>query len=237
MTGSGTAEDPYIIQNVTDLQNIDNDLTAYYELGGNIDASATSGWNGGAGFLPIANFSSFTGQLDGKGFWVSDLFIDRSSVAIGLFYENAGTIQNIGLTNIDFTGGQAGAIAYKNSGTITKSYATGALASAGNLAGLVQWNTGTITNSYSRCSVSGSGFSFAAGFVQFNNGGTIDDCYSTGAVTGTFVGGFCQFNDNVITNCFWDKQTSGVATSDGGTGKTTAEMKTRATFADAGWDI
>ena len=39
MTGSGTQEDPYIIENVTDLQNIQNDLSAYYELGGNIDAS------------------------------------------------------------------------------------------------------------------------------------------------------------------------------------------------------
>ena len=46
MTGSGTAEDPYIIEDVDDLQAMENDPTAYYELGGDIDASPTQGWNG-----------------------------------------------------------------------------------------------------------------------------------------------------------------------------------------------
>ena len=53
MTGTGTFLDPYIIEDVNDLQAMQDDLTAYYELGGDIDASATIGWNAGAGFLPI----------------------------------------------------------------------------------------------------------------------------------------------------------------------------------------
>ena len=69
----------------------------------------------------------------------------------------------------------------------------------------------------------------------------IDDCYSTGLLTVTGgvpdVGGFCGDNFGTITNCFWDTQTSGTGTSDGGTGKTTAQMKTKATFTDAGWDF
>jgi len=36
---------------------------------------------------------------------------------------------------------------------------------------------------------------------------------------------------------FWDTQTSGQVTSDGGTGKTTAEMQMESTFTDAGWDF
>ena len=48
MTGSGTQADPYIIHNVSDLQAVENDLDAYYELANDIDASATSGWNAGA---------------------------------------------------------------------------------------------------------------------------------------------------------------------------------------------
>ena len=40
-----------------------------------------------------------------------------------------------------------------------------------------------------------------------------------------------------MTACFWDIQTSGQATSAGGTGKTTAEMQTAKTFLDAGWDF
>jgi hypothetical protein len=40
-----------------------------------------------------------------------------------------------------------------------------------------------------------------------------------------------------MTTCFWDTQTSGQITSDGGTGKTTSEMQTTSTFLEAGWDF
>ena len=44
-------------------------------------------------------------------------------------------------------------------------------------------------------------------------------------------------NSGSVTGCFWDTQTSGQATSAGGTGKTTAEMQTASTFLPAGWDL
>jgi hypothetical protein len=44
-------------------------------------------------------------------------------------------------------------------------------------------------------------------------------------------------DSGTVTGCFWDTQTSGQATSAGGTGKTTAELQTAATFLDAGWDF
>ena len=37
--------------------------------------------------------------------------------------------------------------------------------------------------------------------------------------------------------CFWDAELSGYDTSYGGIGRSTAEMQTEATFADAGWDF
>jgi len=40
-----------------------------------------------------------------------------------------------------------------------------------------------------------------------------------------------------ITGCFWDIETSGQITSEGGTGKTTVEMKTLSIFTYAGWDF
>ena len=42
-------------------------------------------------------------------------------------------------------------------------------------------------------------------------------------------------SDGIIINCFWDTQTSGIISSEGGTGKTTLEMQTQSTF--AGWDF
>jgi hypothetical protein len=49
-------------------------------------------------------------------------------------------------------------------------------------------------------------------------------------------------NNSTISNSFWDTQTSGTNTgigfgsTNGATGKTTAEMKTASTFMNAGWD-
>lgn len=78
------------------------------------------------------------------------------------------------------------------------------------------------------------------GFAGSINGGEIIDCYSTGAVTGSeeaYLGGFCGGNWGDIDECFWDTETSGLDTSDGGTGMTTLEMKDWETFSDAHWDI
>ena len=44
-------------------------------------------------------------------------------------------------------------------------------------------------------------------------------------------------NSGTFTACFWDVETSGIETSDGGTGLTTVQMQTRATFSDAGWEF
>lgn len=243
MTGTGTVSDPYIIGNVTDLQNIELYKDAYYELGGNIDASATSGWNGGAGFNPIGKDSPFfTGHFDGKGYIVNALFINRPTEGyVGVFYYNHGTIQNVGLTNCDITGGNLGSLVggNGNTGIIRRCYATGAVKGTSSYAGgLAQFNfQGTIQDCYSRCSVSGA--DYAGGFVGNNDTpGVIDNCYSTGAVSANILaGGFCSGNDGTISDCFWDTETSGQATSNGGTGKTTAQMKTKSTFTDAGWDF
>lgn len=238
MTGSGTEQDPYIISSATDLQNIQDDLDAYYELGGNIDASATSGWNAGAGFAPIGAFS---GQLDGKGYAIDQLFINRpTTLAAAFIQQNTGTIKKLGLTNCDITGKNGCPFVADNNSTIDQCYATGDISDDGShtASGFVNDNsTGTITNSYSRCSVTGD---TAVGFVADNDpSGTIDDCYSTGVVTETTnAAGFCYSNGGgSITNCFWDTETSGESSSDGGTGKSTAEMKTHSTFIDAGWDF
>ena len=55
----------------TDLQGMrgsTTNLAKNYALGSNIDASATSGWNSGAGFQPVGTqFAEFTEKFDGLG--------------------------------------------------------------------------------------------------------------------------------------------------------------------------
>ncbi|MBN2790392.1 MAG: hypothetical protein JXR69_09410 [Candidatus Delongbacteria bacterium] len=97
-------------------------------------------------------------------------------------------------------------------------------------------NQSTISNSYSNAEVSCSIWS-VGGFIGESYDSDINNCYSIGAVNGPdYYGGFCGYLENsTFTSCYWDKQTSGQTTSDGGTGKTTVEMKQQATY--SGWDF
>jgi hypothetical protein len=76
--------------------------------------------------------------------------------------------------------------------------------------GPVGRNLGSVSNSYSVCGVNG----------KSDVGGLVGDNY-----------------EGTVSDSFWDIGTSGQSTSDGGTGKTTSEMKTMATFSSAGWNI
>ncbi len=121
-----------------------------------------------------------------------------------------------------------------NNGTINRCFTTGTITGAANsIGGLVGQHQGTITNSYSRAAVSGA--SAIGGLVGYNTGSTITNCFSTGTVTGGQKGGLCGQSGATITSSYWDTQTSGIATSYGGTGKTSAEMKTQTTY--SGWDF
>ena len=66
--------------------------------------------------------------------------------------------------------------------------------------------------------------------------GTITGCYAMGSVSGNeYVGGQVGINiGTAVTSTFWNIETSGQLESKGGEGKTTAEMKSTATY--AGWD-
>lgn len=169
MTGSGIISDPYIISNATDLQAMENDLSAYYELGGDIDASATSGWNGNDGFDPVGTSATpFTGNFNGKGYTISDLVVNRATEDFnGLFgkVEGTVTIQKVSLVG----------------GSITGKFYTGALIGQLREGG----GSYTINNCHSDLTIIG----------EYTTGGLIGDvwcsagthvitrCYATGDVT------------------------------------------------------
>jgi hypothetical protein len=135
-------------------------------------------------------------------------------------------------------GGLVGENAY---GVITSCYATGTVSgSYYNVGGLVGLNyVGRVMACYASGAVSGTGE--IGGLVGYTLSGSITSCYASGAVSGTYssVGGLVGVNENAaeITDCFWDRETTGRAFSGGGTGLTTAEMKTLSTFTGAGWDF
>ncbi|MCJ7778358.1 MAG: hypothetical protein MUP16_08605, partial [Sedimentisphaerales bacterium] len=83
-----------------------------------------------------------------------------------------------------------------------------------------------------------AGVGSVGGLVGINYG-NITTCYATGMVTGTgSKGGLVGSNSGGnVSGSFWDVNTSGLATSDGGEGKTTAQMQNADTFLIAGWDF
>lgn len=235
-----------LVNNVNNLQAINTNLAGKYALGKDIDASATTGWNAGAGFDPIGTFSAgqeFTGVLDGLGHAINGLFINRSGESfVGLFGSatdavTAATIRNIGLVNVNITGGfQTAGLLGRVSGTVSNCYVTGTVTGGQTVGGLVGLNAGSISNSYSTAAVSGGSFVGGLTGANYETWSSITNSYSTGAITATGQkGGLSGYNAGTITGSYWDTQTSGIATSYGGTGKTTAEMKQQATF--AGWDF
>jgi hypothetical protein len=128
-----------------------------------------------------------------------------------------------------------GGLAGVNWATMSNSYSTGSVNGNSSVGGLLGSNHGTVSNSYSTSSVSGDS---GVGGLAGDNHGNVSNCYATGSVTGnSYVGGLVGWNPEIVSNSFWDTQTSGQATSDGGTGKTTAEMQDIATFSGAGWNI
>ena len=157
----------------------------------------------------------------------------------GLVGFNNGLVTNSYSTgNTSGAVGMVGGLVGKNSGTLNKSYSTAWVSGDVNAGGLVgdNWD-GTVSDSYSTGNV--AGFSCVGGLVAYNNRGAVIDSYSTGRVTGSEeVGGLVGQNyDGTVVDSFWNIETSGQATSNGGTGKATVEMRDLATFLGAGWNI
>ncbi len=158
-------------------------------------------------------------------------------------------------------GGLAG---HMRGGSATRSYATGPVSGNHAVGGLVGLNIDEITGCYSAGDVTGDD---CAGGLVGDNRREITNCYATGTVFGTkHIGGLAGYSGGSIRNCyaigvvsvepqagglvgfssggtigalasFWDIETSGQKTSPTGTGLTTAQMQTAATYLDAGWDF
>ena len=173
------------------------------------------------------------GSVSGVGTYAGGNYIG------GLVGNNNGEVSNCYATaSVWGIGNYIGGLVGDNWGTISYCYATASVVGTGEgaVGGLVGDNWGTISNCYATGNASGV---LGIGGLVGTNYSTIDNCYATASVSGTgdYVGGLVGGNAATVTDSFWDTQTSGQAGSDGGTGKTTAQMQTQSTFTDAGWDF
>lgn len=199
-----------VINDVNDLQNMSGNLAGRYALGSYIDASATAGWNSGAGFVPLGDYvsTSFTGAFEGLNHTITGLTINRPATDyVGLFgYTNGAAISNVGLVGGSVMGGNAvgGLVGQNDLGTITNSYNTRTVTGVSGIGGLAgSDNSCTINNSYSTGNVIGNGW-IVGGLVGQSNYSTISYSHSTGNVTANsnYVGGLVGANASTITNSY-----------------------------------
>ena len=156
-----------------------------------------------------------------------------------------------------------GLVGYNYNGTVSNSYSTGSVTAVNYGGGLVGYNRTTVSNSYSLGDVtraSGSNTNFG-GFCGYNDGSTIEYCYSTGDVyygeideSGSdptnspddddptnkgFVGS--ETGTNTYTANFFDSEASNQSTGDGATAEDTDAMTNATTtdniYLNSGWDF
>jgi len=227
--GDGSEIAPYLICTPEQLDAIRKEPNACYLLCQNIDLTdylAPDGegykkW-GINGWLPIGDAStSFSGSIDGAGYTISGLRIQRSVTNnLGLFgVVNNGQIKNlaVNLTNNitggtgTYVGGLAGLVTGSRSVisncSVTGTGTVSGSSYIGGIAGGIHGGAG-ITGSFASVAISGS--NSTGGLVGLvgqngNGSGSLTNCYAKGNVTGggSNIGGLVgQLYNGSLTNCY-----------------------------------
>lgn len=204
--GSGTHEDPYLIADADDLNNVRYCLTACFKVIDDIDLNVAP-YNHGEGWLPIGTgWVPFVGHFDGNGKTIKGLYINRSiSDDVGLFgciWEGA-IVENVKLKDANVTGREyVGAlVGWNYEGRIVNSSASGVVAGESFIGGLVGENNGLTIDSYATSRVTST--KYVAGGLAGTNFGEITGSYATGPVTGNEeVGGFLGINQGSVSKSY-----------------------------------
>ncbi len=209
-----------VIKTAQDLDNIRNDLDGKYILMNDIDLSSYSNWNPiGEVDVDAGTGQGFTGVLDGNGYTISNLTINRpdedgAGLFVGIGDPNTmtgGEVKDLCLENVNIVGScYVGGIAPVLMGNITNCCVIGNIFSNGNIDGasysgaLVGYQTyGTVSNSYAAGRIEGNGV-LTGGLVGMNAFGTISNSYTSNDVTGSEgVGGLVGNNyGGIISNSY-----------------------------------
>lgn len=204
------------------------------------------------GFFRGLNSNSSTNQLNLNSINITGL--DYAGGLAGFSYGNISKVSTEGTVST-YDGVVGGIIGYLSGGLIEKSYSDVYVRGEDYVGGLIGYMAGDpiINNSYSSGEVLADWLSetsnpHAGGLVGYvgyriHNTCTIDNSFATGKVsdvgdTSAWLGGLIGIgNSNVslVTNSFYDNQTTEQSSSQGGTAKTTAQMKDITTF--SAWNI
>jgi hypothetical protein len=220
--GDGTSSNPYQIatlENLAWLAQTNTVWTSYFIQTADIDASSTTTWYAGNGFLPIGEGSGFNGYYNGNGHVISGLYINRPSEDHRALFRTPGSntiIQKLGLSNCtikgqNFIGGIASAL-FDNA-QVSQCFVTGSVTCTGQ---------------------------FVAGITALHQGKSINDCYFMGSLSGSAAGGIVSWNKFPINRCYTtyhnivDNQNGGSCNN---CFSSLSSSTTVSKYTDAGWDF
>ncbi|WZL72511.1 GLUG motif-containing protein [Clostridiaceae bacterium 35-E11] len=239
--GDGSEANPYQVSTAEHLENVRDHIDKHFIQIADINLGVAP-WN--KGWNPIGNLESpFSGSYNGKGYEISNLYINGNTSDMGLFGITVSTskISNVILTNIDITGPEfIGGIVGRSYGNIDNCSVTGSLTGIMSVGGIAGWTRGgQITNSYADCTlqkptnVTGSRFGVLVGD---NEAATISDCHATGSIEAySGAGGLVGINrsEGTIDNSYatvdvtcTGNQAGGLAGSNAGSITTSYAMGT-----------
>ena len=215
-SGSGTENDPYLILNpiqLNQLRNFLNKSGIYFKLMADIDLtefleeeSPSQGWQ------PVGKSSSaiFKGSLDGNGHTISGLWIKRENTDyVGLFgYTSGAIIKNLKIVSTTIIGKNnvGGMSGYASSTSISNCIFEGNVSGILNVGGYIGNSSSTTMSDVSIIgNVQGTN-DYVGGITGTGKTNTFINCRVTGSkVTGNnYVGGICGYGEEgqQLSNCY-----------------------------------
>ena len=251
--GNGTPEEPYHIATADDwigLTNTAADWGQHFVLMADIDfsgAALTPLGNSATHFTGTVNGNGYVLRNG-----VINRPLDNLVGLFGIV--TGGAIHDLGVDGIIITGGNyvGGLAGNCNNSTITACFTTGPVVGKQFVGGLTGLSNQAVSLSYAKGPVTGQ--TYVGGLVGYKNSGTVASCYARGAVAGNDkIGGLIGYaasgtvisycaatgmvtgtseagglvgagNGSAVTTSYWDTDTSGLAVSAGGEGRTTDAM-------------
>ena len=217
--GTGTEDDPYLIENAQQLAylayRVNNGLEnsgKYYKVVADIDLYGSEDFQ----WTPIGNSQhSFNGHFDGGNHTIYGLYVNvtENDGYAGLFgYASSfyATIKNTNVrgTSISVAGnyGKAGGIAGEGFAKISNC-SNGCQIRGGYVGGIIGYSSGSITSCYNIANVSGH---ISGGIVGYSAGNSIKSSYNTGDIYSNnenyiYAGGIAGYmvsRNFVIENCY-----------------------------------
>lgn len=214
--GTGTKDDPYLIQNEYELRmlsqkvnNVKSYSGQYFEQTADIRMSEEI-------FTPIGEVSSkpFSGSFNGNNFTILGLNIKSSKQNVGLFGKLGGVVENVNIresfiSGSTTSGANVGSIAGEASESNSKIFncssdATIEVLSAytGGIVGMLRFS-GVVEKCTFNGSITGTSFE-AGGIVGEIDRSTIKECFCFGNISSTynkaFVGGLLGYDSSSSTS-------------------------------------